>query len=408
MKILLDYFFPVQVVLPTPQASTAFLKQACVVVKPKVGVTPNIPILCTTPAQVAAITDNVEAVQLFNAGMNRIYVLPVATLDLEAILATHGSNFFTLLISSDFTDANIAGVKASNDMNGIKYTAKVPGAAGNAITIVYVDSLTDGSATVAVLENTITVQIEAGETTSAIIFAALEASEAVLDLVDVELTNGSLEPPADPGQTLADGADAISLGAYQGVVGVSSTSNDFLIAQAAIVNRCAFKTNSINKAKNMFFAFGKLLSTQNNWSSQQYVQMPFNDGIEVLGAAELLFDSRVSFVITDDQYGNRLSMFACGGQAIVAPYIKKNLIIDMQSKALAYIAANQPLYTLTEAALIEDEVNQVVDDYIENKRWITEGKAEITMQNANWNLDAVIDVEDPGSIWRIFGILRSR
>ena len=57
-KILLDYFFPITAISPTPQASTAFLKQVLAVVKPKVGVTPGTITLTTERPVSAAVAYN--------------------------------------------------------------------------------------------------------------------------------------------------------------------------------------------------------------------------------------------------------------------------------------------------------------------------------------------------------------
>ena len=55
-NLLLDYFFKMVAINPTPAASTAFLKQVCLVVAPKSGVMVRIPTLCTSNSQVAALT----------------------------------------------------------------------------------------------------------------------------------------------------------------------------------------------------------------------------------------------------------------------------------------------------------------------------------------------------------------
>src|SRR5688500_17876440 len=110
MNILLDYFFPIAAIEPTPATSTGFLKQALVLVKPKVGVTPGTITLCVSSVAVAALTDNTESTQLFNAGMSKVYVLPTDDLDVADALVGHESEFFTVLISSDFVDADLAGL----------------------------------------------------------------------------------------------------------------------------------------------------------------------------------------------------------------------------------------------------------------------------------------------------------
>lgn len=306
MKILLDYLFKISTTAAAPAASTAFLKQVCVVVLPKVGATEDVPTLCTSNAAIAALTDNVEAQQVLAAGMSRVYVLAVDDLsEIDTILDDYGSQFFTLLISSDFNDAAV---------------------------------------------------------------------------------------------TAAD------FGGWSGVIGVSSTDDAFLAVQAAIENRCAFHTTSTNKAKNMCYAFGKLLSNSLNWLNQQFITMPLADDVNTLGECDTLFDDKISFVLSDDEYGNRLGLFATGGKAIVAPYIIKNLQIDLQSKALSYISANQPQYTKVQAALIEDELKKVLDSYL-SRQWIESGSVEVALEQSNFVASGYINVSEPSALWRIFGQL---
>lgn len=310
MKILLDYLFPITAIEPTPAASTAFLKQVCAVAEPKVGVTPGTATLCVSQSEVDALVGAQAAAEigkLFDAGMSRVYVLPSADLDLDAELAAQGSQFFTLLITSDFSDAEV---------------------------------------------------------------------------------------------TAAD------FGTFGGVIGVSSTDDSFLATQAAISKRCAFHATSTNKAKNMFYAFGKLLSNSLNWKNQQYVPMPLADDVDTLGEANALFDDRISFVISDDEFSNRLSMFCAGGKAIVAPYIERNLQIDMQSKALSYISGNQPGYTKTQAALLEDELQKVIADYID-LAWIEDGVVEVSLVEDNFVANGNINIAEPKALWRIFAEMRA-
>lgn len=307
MNILLDYFFPITSITPTPAASTAFLKQVLVVVKPKVGATEDTITLCTTTAAVAALTDNTESTQLFNAGMTRVYVVAVDALTgLGTILEGHESDFFTVLISSDFDDTEV---------------------------------------------------------------------------------------------------DARDLGAFAGVVGISSTDDTKNATRAAILNTCAFHATATNDAKNMFYAFGKLLSNSLNWLNQQYVTMPFADDVATLGEANALFDDKISFVISDSEFGERLSLFAAGGQAIVAPYIKRNLEIDLQSEALSYVSGNMPAYTKVQAALLEDELTKVMADYI-SRQWIEAGTVEVKLEESNFVASGYFNISEPKAMWRIFGEIR--
>jgi hypothetical protein len=307
MKILLDYFFPITTIEPTPAASTAFLKQACVVVLPRAsGGSPveDIPQLCTSSAQIALQTDNADAPQLLAGGLSRVYTLAVDDLsELDTILADYGNQFFTLIISSDFNDAAVT---------------------------------------------------------------------------------------------------AMDLGGWGGVVGRASTDDAFLAVQAVIANRCAFHTTTGNKAKNMCYAFGKLLSNALSWNNQQYITVPFTDDVDSLGEANSLFDDKISFCISDDEYGQRLGLFCAGGKAIVAAYIKRNLEIDLQSSALTYISANQPAYSKVQAALVEDELQKVVDSYV-SRQWIESGKAEVLLEQTNFVASAYMEISEPNALWRIFG-----
>ena len=410
MNILLDYFFPISSIEPTPQASTAFLKQVCVVVKPKEAVPTGEITLCTSMSQVLDLTDNEEAQNLFNAGMNRVFVLPMNDLDLASALEGHESDFFTILISSDFDrdDVGVAeAVKASAVIQNITYEAKDAGVDGNDISVVYEDTNSSGEASASVVGPAITVSIESGVTTADTIAAALAASE----LVDVEVEGGEGSTAqtsfAEPIE-LEGGLDAnpqMNLGAFSGVVGVSDTDNAFLDAQASTQNRVAFHTTSETKAKNMFFAFGKMLSNALNWLNQQYIQMPFADDVSTLGQANALFDDKISFVISDGEFGERLALFAAGGKAIVGPYIKRNLEIDLQSRALSYISGNQPGYTKRAAALLEDELRNVIDSYIE-RQWIESGTIDIRLEQENFVASGYINISEPKALWRIFGEMR--
>lgn len=308
MNILLDYFFPITSIEPTAQASTAFLKQVLVVVKPKVGAVEDTITLCTSTTAVDAFTtDNTEADQLFAAGMGRVYVVACDALTgLGTILEGHESDFYTILISSDYSDAEM---------------------------------------------------------------------------------------------------DAAVFGDFEGVIGMASTDDTKNATRAAIANRVAFHSNSTNKAKNMFYAFGKLLSNSLSWRNQQYITMPLADDVATLGDAEALFDDKISFVISDSEFGERLALFAAGGKAIVAPYIKKNLQIDLQSAALSYISGNQPAYTKKQAALLEDELQKVMQDYIEDEE-IELGTVEITLEAENFVASGSINISEPKALWRIFGEMR--
>lgn len=424
MKILLDYLFPVTAIEPTPAASTAFLKQVCVLASPKDGgVTAGVITECTSAAAYEAkvgATAAAEIAKLFSAGLSRVFVLPLDSLeDLADALEGHESDFHTILVSSDFDDSDIGSagtpaVKASIKIQDITYTAKTAGTGGNSTTINYNTGGTAGAEVVTVVGSAISVAMQDGVSTADNIRDAIEASVPAVALVDLVVDSGDendVQAVFGAAVALAGGAAAIAgsadldAGDFTGVIGVSSDDDAFLSAQAAISNRCAFHVDASNGAKNMFYAFGKLLSNALDWKNQQFVAMPLADDVDTLGSANSLFDDRVSFVISDSEFSNRLAFFACGGKAIVAPYIERNLQIDLQSAALSYISGNQPGYTKTEAALIEDELQKVVASYID-RAWIEAGTVEVELVEDNFVASGEINIAEPKALWRIFANMR--
>lgn len=427
---LLDYVFPISVITPTPAASTAFLKNVCIVCKPKSGQEGLVgdPILCTSMSAVSALTDNFEAQQLFNAGMNRVYVLLSAELDFSEYLEDGSEDFYTLLVSGDYSDADIAATAATGSItitsyanltnagddtitiNGTVFTAKASGASGDG----QFNAATSNTQT----RDNLLAKIQAHPDLTEIVATSLSTdgitiTAAATGVAGNAITlaysdNGSATVGATVSGATLTGGDGLDLGGFEGVVGVSSTDVAVCSAQAIISNRVAFFTDGTNKAKNMFFAFGKLLSNLVNWNNQQYIEMPFDNGVDTLGDANSFFDDKVSFVLTDDQqYGNRLALFATGGRAIVAPYILKNLMIDLQSAALQWISGNQPQYTLTEASLLETRLQEdVLNSYIQIRKWISAGTIEITLVEDNFVANGAINVAEPKALWRVFNELR--
>lgn len=438
-KILLDYAFPISLISPTPQASTGFLKRVCVVAKPKAGQEGNVGNLypCTSMVQVAERTDNTDAQQLFNAGMSHVFILLADDLDLAEAMEEHRGNFWTVLIASGvggFDDSDVLegvvtpavpAVQAQVKVQDVLFRALEGGAAdgvaGNDWTIIFEDALekNDGSATVAVAGSVITVDIEDGVTTAETIETAFNGSSLVNELFEAIADDGDESDPQEafsPAVSFAGGVDEVpevpggdglDIGPFDGVVGFSTQDDAVASAFAAQENRTAFLTSSDNKGKSLFYAFGKLLSNLSNWSNQQYVPMPVGDGVDELGEANALFDDKVSFVLTDDEFSNRLALFATGGKAIIAPYVLKNLRIDLQSRALQWISANQPQYTLVEATRLENRLQEdVVNSYI-SRGWISGGTVAISLQQTNFVANGLIEVPEPTALWRVFSEMRT-
>lgn len=427
-NILLDYFFPITAISPTPAASTAFLKQVCVVAKPKSGQEANVGTIyeCTTMTQVSARTDNLEAQQLFNAGMSKVFVLLANDLDLESYLEGHESDFYTLLISSDFTTAEIIPSYATGTITITSY-ANLLTTTPDTVTIgATVFTAQSGAATLgtAVFQaatsndataTSLAAQINGHAVASTKVVATVLGAVVTLTAIETgssqnaivlgysDLGGGNIG--ATKSGTTLTGGDGLFAGAFTGVIGVSSTDDSFLADQAAIENRAAFHTTSGNKAKNMFYAFGKLLSNSLSWLNQQYITMPFADDIDTLGEANSMFDDKISFVMDDAEFGKRLGLFCAGGKAIVAPYIERNLEIDIQSEALSYVSGNMPAYTKTQAALLEDELQKVIDLYI-SRQLISDGVIEVKLEQDNFVASGYINIAEPKALWRIFGEIR--
>lgn len=421
-KILLDYVFPVTTILPTPDASTAFLKQVCLVAKPKAGQEGNVGQIftCTSMTAVGVRTDNTNAQQLFNAGMSRVLVLLANDLDLETFLDAHSGEFFTLLISDDFEDEDVEGdgegdaaVAASLVKGDLTFTAKTPGVGGNDLSIEFLDTVDAGEESATVTGDKITVLIEDGVSTAQQIKDAIDNAVDASNLISVAIATGqeAVAQDAFAEDDLEGGVDStvsgLTVGTYDGIVGVSSDDDEFLGEQAAIENRCAFFHKVANGAKSMFFAFGTLLSNQTNWLNQQYISMPVNDDVDELGEAEALYDAKISFVINDDEFSNRLALFVAGGKAIIAPYILKNLVIDLQSAAVSWISGNQPQYTMKEAALLETRLQLDVLNLYIARAWITAGVIEIALEESNFVASGDINVSEPKALWRVFNEMRA-
>lgn len=433
MNYLLDYVFGITQITPVPAASTAFLKQAIVVAKPKDGgVTTGFITLCTSMAQVNLLVGAnaaAEVQQLFNGGLSKVYILPEDDLDLAADLVGHENDAWTMLISSDFgvddifVEAAYGGVTITSYANLVSGTADTVSVAGVTFTA-QAGAVTPGDTTFqAASSNELTAaslaaQINSHATVKLAVTATVVGAIITITANETGLSGNNIAVAyvdnGSVGATLQhlvggklSGGGGLFPGLFKGVIGVSSTDDTFLQQQAAIPNRSAWHTTSANKSKNMFFEFGKFLSNQLNWSNLQYSGAPFADDVVNLGMANNLFEKRISFVLSDDQYSNRVGLFAAGGEAIVAPYIAKNLEVDLQSKALQYMAANQPGYTLVQAALLEDELKKVIALYVDKPReWITAGTISITLEQDNFVASGRINIAKPKAMWRIFGEMR--
>lgn len=188
-------------------------------------------------------------------------------------------------------------------------------------------------------------------------------------------------------------------GDFAGVIGWSVENREQAKNWGYGNNNVGFYDLDVNGSQNMYYAFGKLLSA-NNWKNQQYIEMPYGSGISSINQAELMFEDSISFVLTSEEYKNRLALFASNRRAIVAPYVYEELTLKLQSKALQYISLNQPNYTEAEASLLEDALQGVVDGYVE-QGILTHGKVVVSLTDEQFVAQASINIPEPKALWRI-------
>ena len=192
---------------------------------------------------------------------------------------------------------------------------------------------------------------------------------------------------------------ALELGSFAGVAGWANATQTEAAAWAKRNNNVGFCSPVEQGGKNMYFAFGKLLSAA-TWRNQQYIEMPESDGVINIGQADLFFDDALSFVLTSDEYGNRLGLFASNRRAIIAPYIFEEITIKLQSAALRYISLNQPDYTISEASLLEDTLQDVINAYIDAGT-IDSGTIRVEPSDQQFVMNGFIQVAEPKALWRI-------
>ena len=221
-----------------------------------------------------------------------------------------------------------------------------------------------------------------------------------LNLADIlEATDKKFFTILIDGAFTNDELNALDDGDFAGVIGWSVENREQAKNWGYGNSNVGFYDLDVNGSQNMYYAFGKLLSA-NNWKNQQYIEMPFGSGISSINQAELMFEDSISFVLTSEEYKNRLALFASNRRAIVAPYVYEELTLKLQSKALQYISLNQPNYTEAEASLLEDALQGVVDGYVE-QGILTHGKVVVSLTDEQFVAQASINIPEPKALWRI-------
>ena len=192
---------------------------------------------------------------------------------------------------------------------------------------------------------------------------------------------------------------AYDYGSFSGVSAWCAADKEQAATFSHSKNNVGFYDTAENSGVNMFWAFGKLLSA-NTWKNQQYIEMPASSGIDTIDKAELMFDESLSFVLSSEEYSNRLALFASNKRAIIAPYVYEEITLKMQSKAVQYISLNEPNYTEGEASLLEDSLQGVINNYI-NDGIIESGSVVVELTNEQFVVKATIKVAEPRAMWRI-------
>lgn len=193
---------------------------------------------------------------------------------------------------------------------------------------------------------------------------------------------------------------------FKGVVGGASTDDAFTGNQNKKANYAWFFEADTTDGNNMYKAFGSLLTKpKNRWSNQQYLKLDYDDGTTLLSTADALFDLRANFALTGSQYGTRLALFCVGSEsgevnAIVAPYLYEEVTVRLQGAALTWIQTNEPDYTIANAALLEQHLQKLLDEYVENGS-IPSATISVSVGNEQFIMNGSIAIGKPSALWRI-------
>lgn len=221
-----------------------------------------------------------------------------------------------------------------------------------------------------------------------------------LDIADIiEVTTRKFFTILIDGAFSYEDLNGFDAGSFNGVVAWCGSEREEVKSWATAENNVGFYDLAGNLSQNMYHAFGKLLSA-NSWKNLQYIEMPYSSGITTINGAELFFADNISFVLSSEEYSNRLALFASNRRAIVAPYIYEELTLKLQSKALQYISLNEPNYNEGEASLLEDALQGVVDLYVADGV-ITHGSVDVSLTDEQFVAKAEIAIPEPKALWRI-------
>lgn len=190
------------------------------------------------------------------------------------------------------------------------------------------------------------------------------------------------------------------------VLGWSTTDQGKAKTAAAGTDVCAFYDPVDTMGILMYRAFGQFLSqTGTTWKNLQLTRLDDSDtyGVTDLGVANDLFDSKVSFAITDPEYKTCLALFAAGGKTIVAPYVLKQAKIQTQSLFVQYLSLRNPAYTVREAGLIESYLSNNLNKLLVETDDIEQLSITVDLDSSldDWYVAGILQVRQPRAIWRM-------
>lgn len=195
--------------------------------------------------------------------------------------------------------------------------------------------------------------------------------------------------------------NARDLGEFKGVVSYVSTDKDYINGLNLLNWNAGFYTKTVNGGVNMYRSFGKLLSSF-NWNNQQYIEMKEDDGINTLNEANVLFDAKVNFVLNSPRYGLRLALFSAGNKAIVAPYIYEEICNNIQGWGLQYINLNKPDYTVRDAKLMQEFIQNKLNTNYVNKGLVPSATCNIeVVDGSNFVATGGVVIGEPKALWRV-------
>lgn len=191
---------------------------------------------------------------------------------------------------------------------------------------------------------------------------------------------------------------------FNGVISSSFTTQ--ANAKSFAANNCAGLSTLETRGYETCYALGRLLSMRNRWGNQQYIEYGGAETIETvssLGLAESLFTDRVTFWLFDEDEGTKLAFFGNGGRAITEAYVSEELKLSIQTDAVNYISVNQPMNSLDMRVALQNELQAVINGYVDDGYLNADGENSITVTESNdmFFVNGTMNVEHAVPVWRM-------